>query len=487
MRLGIIDLGTNSVRFDIHQIGPGARVKLLHREKIMVRLGQGVFLRGKLDRAAMHRTLQAFQKFKRVAAQLRTSKIVAFGTSALREVSDRDRLLTMIQKRTGIDVRVISGSEEAKLIALGILANEKTPKGTFGLVDIGGGSTEISICRGQQILRSFSFPLGTARLQQVFLKRSPPDPQSIEALRMHVRSTLQAHMHAEKWPEVKTVIGSSGTIRALGKMFRKGEKSHAIERDKLETLVSKMSRMGVSELLMMPRMEPKRVDMILGGAVLFEEILHALGAKKAHPTEFSLRDGILHEEVEMFQQGSTSHLALHIDDLLEKAASLGQDPKHLARVIKLSNKLFDALASLHRLEKSWKVYLTAGVILRNVGQAVGRLGHAAHSAYIVRHGDLPPMDEWEIELVANLCLFHAGTKVQSKGQAFLKLLALLQIVDGLDSGPDASVELKRVQRARGKITLVIGGRGLSGLEMVAVEQRRELFERVFGRSILVAR
>src|ERR1700733_1161505 len=103
MRIAIIDLGTNSVRFDVHQLGPGRRVRQLHREKIMVRLGQGVFLNGKLDRSAMTRTLHAFLRFRKIATQYKAGKIIAFGTSALREVSDRESFLETLRSRTGIE------------------------------------------------------------------------------------------------------------------------------------------------------------------------------------------------------------------------------------------------------------------------------------------------------------------------------------------------------------------------------------------------
>src|ERR1700745_795533 len=100
MRLAVIDLGTNSVRFDVHQIGPGNRIRQLHREKLMVRLGQGVFLEGKLADGAIRRTLQAFTSFQRTSSELLAKKVIAFGTSALREASDSERLLSLIRDRT---------------------------------------------------------------------------------------------------------------------------------------------------------------------------------------------------------------------------------------------------------------------------------------------------------------------------------------------------------------------------------------------------
>ena len=174
MRLAVIDLGTNSVRFDVHQIGPGTRIRQLHREKLMVRLGQGVFLEGKLDKDAIRRTVHAFQSFQRTSQDLHAQKIVAFGTSALREATDSDKLLSLIRAKTGIDVRVISGQEEARLIAQGILHNEKPPKGSYALLDIGGGSAEISICRGRGLIHSESFALGTARPSASFPQKRKP-------------------------------------------------------------------------------------------------------------------------------------------------------------------------------------------------------------------------------------------------------------------------------------------------------------------------
>jgi exopolyphosphatase/guanosine-5'-triphosphate,3'-diphosphate pyrophosphatase len=499
MRIGIIDLGTNSVRFDVHQLGPGRKVRLLHREKLMVRLGQGAFLSGKLDRAAAERSLQAFRRFSRLASQLGTTKVIAFGTSALREVQDRERFLEKIREASGIEVRVISGAEEARLIALGILRREKKlkgkSKGRTALVDIGGGSTEISICRGKEVLFSQSFPLGTARLQQLFLKKSPPAPETLDEMRKLIRSTLLQETLASRWPKVARIVGSSGTIRALARILAAGEPSDSIDRGELEDLNDLMSKMTTSELLGIEGMEPRRVDMILAGSVLFEECMQVLGAKKAVTTEISLRDGILEEELQLFQQGESSHLSLHIPDLVQKACAFGGDAEHVARVAGLAEVLYTRLQRLHGLPAEWKVYLLAAVILRDVGEQVSLSGHEKHSSYIIRHTDLPAMQDWELELIAALVEQHEGTKIEPKAlerwkskprrQAFLRLLAMLRLVDALDSGPDVKVSLRKLSVQRGHVELRLGGSGLTGLEVMNAEQKAPLFERAFGRELQV--
>ncbi|RYZ70072.1 MAG: hypothetical protein EOP09_06640, partial [Proteobacteria bacterium] len=162
MRVAIIDLGTNSVRFDVHQFGPKNLKQLLHREKMMVRLGQGVFATGKLNREAIRRTVLAFQSFQKTSGEMRVDRMVAFGTAALREAGDGQIFVETIKEKTGIEIQVISGAEEARLIALGVLKNEKRAKGRHGLIDIGGGSTEITICLDKTPVVGASFSLGTA-------------------------------------------------------------------------------------------------------------------------------------------------------------------------------------------------------------------------------------------------------------------------------------------------------------------------------------
>jgi len=503
MRVGIIDLGTNSVRFDVHQITANGKVHQLHREKLMIRLGQGVFLDGKLDKNAIRRALHAFSSFKKTAEKLHVSRIVAFGTSALREASDSKKLLTMISARTGIEVRVISGEEEARLIAQGILNHERPRKGFYGLVDIGGGSTEINICRGRQVLHSASFPLGTARLQQVFLKGSPPkppskgDPGAIKQMRQYIKGQLLPKMIAEDWKHVELVVGSSGTIRALGRLLKKSSKTKSFSKAQLEELVDRLSTMTTTQLLGIPAMEAKRVDMILAGAVLFDECMRALRAKRVEVTEFSLRDGILDEEVQLLEKHEKSHIPIHLRDLYAKAKRFGCDPGHLKQIVDCAEFLFDRLASLHKLKSHWKVYLTAAAIMKNTGEAISVRENEVHSHYIVMNADLPGVEKWEAEFVAELCFWMTGGKPprkelpfsenKQKRQAFFKLLALLRIADALDVGSVRKQRIQSIQNTRKSIILNLAPRLTTELELLRIDQKKSLFEDIFAKTLIAKR
>ncbi len=505
MRFGIIDLGTNSVRFDVHQVGSDGRARLLHREKLMVRLGQGVFLKGRLNAEARHRTVQAFRSFARTCDDLSVKRVLAFGTSALREANDKSVLIDEIRAASGIEVKVISGAEEARLISRGILSHEERINGRFALIDIGGGSTEISICQGRKVLHSESFPLGTARLQQVFLKSSPPQQKNgrdpVDELRKYIRSVLlpvlSGQMRDKKWPKVDRVLGSSGTIKVIYRILRKSGSNKQPLQKGLSKLVSEMEGMGPIELIAIPGMEAKRVDMILAGAVLFEECLSALGAKKFSFTPFALRDGVLEEEIELVASHQKSHLGLHMDDLVAKARRCGVHEGHLQSVRDASMRLFDRLKNVHQLKAEWRPFLEAAAILHDVGEVVNPAHHGRHSYYIAKNVDVAALDAWELEFVAQLCLWHAGGKPdlrkipelreKSRQQAFLKLLAILRVADALDRSHQADPCLRDVKLKRGMVELKLDPRKSSDLEVLRVEQKKELFEEMFRRKLVVKR
>ncbi len=306
MRIGIIDLGTNSIRFDVHEVDRDKAPKRLLRERELIRLGESVFTTHHITEESAKRCIGAFRRFKELGDELDVDRFVAVGTSALRDAKNQKEFVNRVRSETGIDLRVITGDEEAALIARGVIENEKIDEGPIAIVDIGGGSTEIIIALGESVFHSRSFNLGTLRLQQVYLKSHPPKParegmpHPLNELRHFIRTNLSNTIIREGWPAVEKVLGASGTIRALTRITKNfGDKNGVIERETLSDLIARMSSMTVRELLEIPGMEAKRVDIVLGGAVLLEEIADIFRAKRIHATDFSLRDGLLAVEMDV--------------------------------------------------------------------------------------------------------------------------------------------------------------------------------------------
>ena len=495
-RLAVIDLGTNSVRFDVHETLSPTKTRLLHREKLMVRLGENVFLTGRLDPRASRRTLQALSSFKARADELKVDRLVAFATSALRDANDGEKLIHRIRKTLGIELHIISGKEEAALIAEGILTRQKPPKGLFALVDIGGGSTEISICKNKRILYSESFPLGVARLQQIFLRTIPPEhgKESVKHLRGHIRSVLRATMRAEKWPAVQHIIGSSGTIRALARMAKRNT-NKPITPKFLGKLVRSMSELTIEEIHELPAMDPKRADLMLAGTLVFEECMRAVGARTATATEFSLRDGIIDQEMRLIEP---TRVRGHweIAPFLEKAVKFGETPQHVRWLTDSALRLFQRLKPLHKLEDKWFPYLAISLMFRNCGRLISPTGYELHSAYMVQKAELPLSEAWEAEFISELCYWHVVGKANidklpyqtketpERGRAFLKLLALLRVLDALDSAYPRKVEAERVEIRKNEVHVWLSRGDSTELAHLRLQQKKPLFEKVFARELI---
>jgi exopolyphosphatase/guanosine-5'-triphosphate,3'-diphosphate pyrophosphatase len=317
-------------------------------------------------------------------------------------------------------------------------------------------------------------------------------------MRGYIRNALQQKIKSDGWPKVPLVVGSSGTVRALVKLLRRHAGKRTVKKAgfDLKDLIAineEMSSMNTSQLLNLQGMEPKRVDMILAGSILLEEVMTALSAKRALPTDFSLRDGILLEELKLVREHKTSRIELHLEDLYLKAAHYGGDPLHTRRVVEFAETLFDKLAKLHRLPSSWRVYLTATVILRNIGDLVSISNHAKHTFYIVKNSDFPSMQDWENDFIAKLCLLHADGKIEAKDlsfakdkqklAAFTKLVAILRLVDALDLGAKSRLKLSAVRIERSLVRITVSGRSTAGLESLFIERKKTLFEETFKKKL----
>jgi len=315
MRIGVIDLGTNSIRFEIHEwVRPGV-LKCFFRKKVMVRLGQDVFKTSQLQVAAMQRTEEAILNFKKASLKLNVASIVGAATSAVRDARNGKAFIKSLKDSTGITLQVISGKEEARLILKGIRSFEPLASGVFSFVDIGGGSTEIGVVKDDQIFHLESYPLGAARFGQM-IDSYPADASQLFEIRRQTRKALGEHVGFKEWPKVEFILGASGTIKALMKIMKALGCGRKIPKKALESLVADMSKMNLKEIAEIPGMEDRRTDLILPGAIVLEEVMDFLNAKKVFRTKFALREGILQEELERLQLASSRYELEEVDGML---------------------------------------------------------------------------------------------------------------------------------------------------------------------------
>jgi exopolyphosphatase / guanosine-5'-triphosphate,3'-diphosphate pyrophosphatase len=302
MRLAVIDLGTNSARLTIHELNQG-EPELLHKEKIRVSLGVSVFKKGLVDFKHLGKTISAFAEFVERIEAFAVDHVSAMATSALREAQNGEEVCHIIEKKTGIGIQIISGEREAQLIAKGVLSNENVSRGNVGLIDIGGGSTEISLWKNGILLKCESLELGGLRYQELVLKSHPPTDQLIRKARNQIARVLSHRVR--NWKLGEQVYGTGGTIKVIGRIISNLEGTETISRRQLKTLIHQLSEMTFDEISSLHGMTEGKAPIILAGALILDESMEVLGIKTVTPTKYSLKDGILATMIEEFESGES--------------------------------------------------------------------------------------------------------------------------------------------------------------------------------------
>ncbi len=302
--VALLDFGSNAVRFVLARIKPTVGFRVLHEERRQTRLGGG--RSGSLPPAAVDATLRAVRRFLReIRFDLEDSddewppKIIAVATAAVREAANPDRLLGPMRREHGIEVRILSAAEEARLGALAAL--EDVPKFEGVIADLGGGSLQLTAVRGGRMTATASAPLGVVRMTHGFLRQDPPDPRELRALRFEIRDRLRSVLPPTRRGD--EMIGLGGTIRALARIHLAEHRKRRRQRQGLRLgqadITELRHRLEISserERRRFRGLSAERADTILAGAILVEETLVFGGFRRLVVSTRGVRDGLLLRE-----------------------------------------------------------------------------------------------------------------------------------------------------------------------------------------------
>jgi exopolyphosphatase/guanosine-5'-triphosphate,3'-diphosphate pyrophosphatase len=307
----------------------------------------------------------------------------------------------------------------------------------------------------------------------------------------------------DRWPKADTIVGSSGSIIALSKLVNKNKDlGHlAFLKKDLTRVVDQIESKTTAELLAMSGMEPKRVDLILAGGVLLDEMAHLLHAKKIQTTEYALRDGILEDSLARLAPKKSQGTQFSLAEIEKRVEAWGMDVNHAAGVRIHAEYFFDSLKTIHGLKAEWKPYLSAAALLHDAGEIISHAHHAEHSEYMVRNANFVGMSDWEANLVASLCRYHKEEKMLEKKNekkipyekkdelrmVFLKLLSLLQMADACDRTHKSAMKMKRTKISRGKIEIKFQSKTPCDLELLRFDQKKSLFEQLFHREVFLSK
>ncbi len=507
--LAAIDIGTNSVHGVVARITEGEggpRFEILEREKDVVRLGASAGDIRELSDDAIDRTVAALARFRQIA-DVHDAPIRAVATSAVREAENRDELIGRAWSEAHVHVDVVSGTEEARLIHLGVLQAVPVYDRRLLLCDIGGGSTELLVGLRGEVLASRSLKLGAIRLTRRFFDGRVLHPGAVDACRRFAGSMLVPFAREIRRLSPEVTVGSSGTITTLADMAARratgnrprNVSNHVLTRSGLAQVLGDLLAAPSTEARAeLPGLDPGRADIIVAGALILEQVLDQLAVEELIISDYALREGVLLDAWQRRHGGSLHHLAdLRRRSVVDLAATMDEDPPHSAQVARLALELFDATAARHSLGDDARELLEAAALLCNVGTFLSHAQHHKHSYYVIRSTDrLTGFTDHEVELIALVARYHRKSEprprhpefaaLQEDDQRLVRLLAgILRIAIGLDRNHAARVAAVTVEDTGDRIVVRANAAGTDDidLELYAANARKGLLESALGVEV----
>ena len=453
MRIAAIDIGTNSIHMIVVKVRPDLSFEVIDREKDMVRLGAGGLDGRNLTASAMSAGLQTLAKFKRLAESNKVDEIIAAATSATREAENGGDFIAEVARQTGIRIKVISGTEEARLIHLAAGYGVDVGGSTAAVIDIGGGSVEITLGTATHLTLGKSFKTGVIRLTEHFVKTDPLSARDQRRLVKHLNRTMGSYLEQIAKTGFDRVIGTSGTILSLGALALTDDggppddlRNQRVSAKSLRRLRKQLVAADIEERLHMPGLDPRRADLSVAGSVLLDTILRGLGAEDITLCDLALREGLVLDYVHR-NSARIRKVERYPDVRRRSVVELGERcgywSEHAQQVARIALSIFDQTRSVHGLGDREREWLEYAALLHDVGVHISYDRHHRHSYYLIKNGDLRGFEPREIEVIALVTRYHrqATPKKSHEGYGDLNsslrgtvrmLSAIVRLAEGLD-------------------------------------------------------
>jgi exopolyphosphatase/guanosine-5'-triphosphate,3'-diphosphate pyrophosphatase len=541
-----IDIGSNSCRLKIAKVA-AHHLKTLHEDREVTRLGASVFECGLISPQAMEATLQALKRFQRAVQSRGVDQIRVVATSAMRDARNGPVFQERVKTETGWDMEIISGLEEARLIHLGVMGSgegqaelefEPDAASRVLLIDLGGGSCEITLSERKRIQETVSVPLGAVRLTEEFLPSDPAPAEGLARMKQLIaRELSKAHDRIQP-KKISQVIGTSGTAAALSdaitaeaeietvkavklpaKLMKKAAGKKVIKAiqalvvsqapvtvataglvptQEVRRLADELVPMTLAERVAVEGIGPRRAEIIVAGALVFAELLESFGLEGFRYSPLGLRDGILAQMLAEQDARATAHREFEQqrwESVLATARRYGVDLRHADPVRVHALQLYRALHALHQLPPEYENWLAAAAMLRNTGKFINYQGHHRHTQYVISSSEIYGYTPLQRTLVSAIARYLGKSRPQPNDRALRNLPAvehqrvqravvLLRLAVALnqDRASDALRITVKVYPKQVYLELHPGRTGAE-LELWSLRKEADYFLEVFGREL----
>jgi len=506
-----IDVGTNSFHLLVADIDESGHFDVVTREKEPVRLGSGADDMKRLQPDAIDRGIEALDRMRRIAEHAGADGVLAVATSAVREAANRQEFVSRARAEAHVDVEVVSGVEEARLIHLGVLQSAPVFDRRHLVIDIGGGSTEFIVGERSQPLLLRSLKLGAIRLTDRFFPRGIVAPGDVKRCARHVDSFISTLEYEIDELGFEETVGSSGTIITLARMCsaRRGDRSNrtgnlSFTRPELEAIVKEVATHRTpAERKVIEGLEDRRADIIVGGAVLMRQVMRTLDIERVQVSDHALREGIV---LEQRRRASAPGLDpfhrlgdLRRSAVMYVASRFHEDLTHAEHITDLALEIYDGLTDLHKLTEDDRDLFEAASLLHNVGVYISHSAHHRHSYYLIRNSEhLAGFTEREIEIIAQVARYHRKSAPKLKHPEFASLdtadqarvrwmAGILRVAIGLDRSNRQVVHRAAVSVDADaiEVSAFVADDGDASVEVFTAEARSDLLTEISRRRITV--
>jgi exopolyphosphatase/guanosine-5'-triphosphate,3'-diphosphate pyrophosphatase len=513
MRLAAIDIGSNSIKLVVVEAAASDSFAPLAREKEIVRLGHETLAKEFLSPDAIERAADTIGRFRSIAEARQAERIVAVATASVREAQNSAEFIDVIWRRTGVRVEVLSPIEEARLIGVAVAHGCAAGVSSVLNIDIGGGSTELSVVRDGVPGELYSVKLGSIGLTERYLHNDPPKAKEIKTLREGIRFAFERPARELRDVIWQRTSGTSGTISAIGMALR-ALSTPAAEKEGVqpagdEIVLSRLAdfnqrtaAMGVKECAAIPGISAQRAEILIAGGQLLEGVMRALSVNMVRTCDMALREGVIIDSLREFEAESRPPVTDGADPRLRSVHAVGRrfgyEETHARQVAKLAEQIFDGLAADFALTRHQRTLLSAAALLHDAGYHIAHESHHKHALYLIRNSELTGFSEAERIVIANVARYHRGGVPKERHPDFAalnnvdretvwRLGAIVRLADALDRSYDGRVDSVSLQRRGNEIEIHLSSTWDCEREIAAAVQKAEMFETAFDCRLTIAR
>jgi len=504
--LAVIDMGASAIRLVVAEAAPDGTLRIMEEASRGVLLGKDTFTDGRIKAPTMQATVRVLKGFKRIMEGYGVVHCRAAATSAVREASNRDSFLDRVRLRTGIEVEVIDGPEENRLTYLAVRevlgGHDMLRNGNTLLVEIGGGSADISFLRAGEPVFSGTYALGSIRMRQSLASWRGNHDRRVLLLRRHIHNVVEDIKREMPLREATHFIALGGDVRfAASRLASPGEtesgaRLHFLKEPDFLALCDQLAGETVDDLVEHFRLPPADAETLVPALLAYNELLLATSAEEVTVPDASLRAGML---IDLALGEDARRREDFSRQVLASARALGEkyryDALHAENVARMAVRLFEELRSEHGLEERDRLLLEVAALLHDVGLYINRRAHHKHSQYILSVSDIFGLSREDMDVVANVARYHRRAMPQKSHLAYMaldrdtrvrvgKLAAMLRIANALDADHLRKVRDLALVREEDEWILEVDGAGDLTMERLATLARSDLLTEVFGQKVL---